>query len=277
MAFTAGPLALSLERLFFFIAFGVALLVGWLAGRRERIPVEPVLTRMLLTGFVTARLAFVLMYLEDYLRQPLSIIDIRDGGFFYEVGIAVAAGIGAFHGWRQQRLRKPLGAAVSAGLLVWAISAGSLGLMQAVQPQLPDLPLTDLNGDPAPLDALKGKPVVVNLWATWCPPCRAEMPIFAEAQQREEDIEFVFINQGEHSETVQGFLSEEDLDLRNVLLDFRSASMPQLGAQALPTTFFFDARGVLVDTHLGALSTATLKQRLKHLQDERIQDWEPYP
>lgn len=266
MAFTAGPLALSLDRLLFFFAFGVALLVGWLMGRRQRIPVEPVLTRMLLTGFVSARLAFVFMYLEDYLRHPLSIIDIRDGGFFYEVGIAVAVAVGAFHAWRQQRLRKPLGAAITAGFLVWGVTAGSLGLMQAVQPQISDLPLTDLNGEPAPLEDLRGKPMVVNLWATWCGPCRAEMPIFAEAQQREDEIEFVFINQGEHSGTVQDYLREEDLSLRNVLLDFRSASMPQLGAQALPTTFFFDAEGVLVDSHLGALSSASLKQRLKQFE-----------
>src|SRR5690606_11876665 len=189
----AGPVALSIERLLFFIGFVVAVLVGWLVGRRHRIAVEPVLARMLVLGFISARLAFVLLYLEDYLRQPLSIIDIRDGGFLYEAGIVVAVAVGAF-AWRQQPMRKPLGAALAAGLLTWGITAGSLGLMTAVQPMLPDLPLSDMNGDPADLEHLKGKPVVVNLWATWCPPCRAEMPIFAEAQQRESEIEFVFIN-----------------------------------------------------------------------------------
>ncbi|MCW8194743.1 TlpA family protein disulfide reductase [Proteobacteria bacterium 005FR1] len=265
MTVLAGPLALSLERLLFFVGFAVALLVGWLVGRRQRVAVEPVLTRMLLLGLVSARLAFVLPYLENYWRRPFSIIDIRDGGFLYEAGVIVAVAVGAF-AWRQQTMRKPLGAALAAGLLTWSIAAGSLGLMQAVQPKLADLPLTDLTGEPADLDQLAGKPTVVNLWATWCPPCRAEMPVFAEAQQRESGVNFVFINQGEHAATVTSYLEEVNLDISNVLLDFRSASMVQLGSQALPTTFFFDRHGVLVDTHLGALSSASLKQRLKRFQ-----------
>src|SRR5690606_3530396 len=159
MTVLAGPFALSIERLFFFIGFGLALLVVWLVGRRQQIAVEPVLTRMLFFGFISARVAFILLYLEDYLRHPLSIIDIRDGGFLYEVGVLVAVAIGAF-AWRERRLRKPLGSGIAAGLLTWGIAVGSLALMQAVQPTLRELPLNELTGEAAKLEHLEGKPVV---------------------------------------------------------------------------------------------------------------------
>src|SRR5690554_8147761 len=69
--------------------------------------------------------------------------------------------------------------------------------------------LTDIQGNQLTLSDYKGKPVVVNLWATWCPPCIREMPVLDEAQQANQDIHFVFVNQGEDSAEVTHFRSEE--------------------------------------------------------------------
>lgn len=266
MSSTLGPFALSLERLFFLIAFGVALLVGWLAGRRARVAVEPVLTQMLLLGMLSARIAFVLLYLGDYLKRPLSILNIGDGGFVYEVGLAVAAVIGVFHAWRRQPLRAPLGAALAAGLVTWGFTVGAVRVMHSSQPPLPAVQLRSVQGNSQSLTDFSGQPMVVNLWATWCPPCRREMPVLAEAQQRESGVAFVFVNQGESRATVEQYLRQEQLQPDNLLLDTHSSTMRQLGTSGLPTTFFYNASGELVDTHFGELSAASLKQRLKQLR-----------
>lgn len=263
LSISAGPLVFTPLRLLFFIAFGIALLVGWLYGRGERVTIEPVLTKMLLWGLVSARLAFVLMYLGDYWREPWRIVDIRDGGLLLEAGIAVAMLIGLYHAWQRPPIRSTLGIAVASGMLFWGGSALALQALQSSRPSAEMLPLTTLSGQPESLAQLRGRPLVVNLWATWCPPCRREMPVFAEAQRREQDIEFVFINQGESTATVTKFLHREQLELKNVYLDVQSEWSVQLGADAMPTTLFFDEQGVLVDSHTGELSAASLKQALK--------------
>ena len=266
MSTSLGPFALSLERLFFLIAFAMALLVGWMAGRRARVAVEPVLTQMLLLGMLSARIVFVLLYIEDYLKRPVSIFNIGDGGFVYEVGLAVATAVGAFHTWRRQPIRAPLGAALAAGLLTWGVTAGAVSVMHSSQPPLPTAQLRNMQGHSESLADFPGQPMVVNLWATWCPPCRREMPVLAEAQQRESHIAFVFVNQGENQTAVEQYLRQEQLELDNLLLDAHSTTMRALGTGGLPTTFFYSASGELVDTHFGELSAATLKQRLKQLQ-----------
>jgi thiol-disulfide isomerase/thioredoxin len=131
---------------------------------------------------------------------------------------------------------------------------------------LPSLPLRTLEGEPVLLGAIaKGRPTVVNLWATWCPPCREEMPQLASAQQRETAVQFVFANQGESAAVVRRYLYDEILALDNVLLDPDSRLSRAVGAKGLPTTLFYDARGRLVDRHAGALSKAALARKLQAL------------
>jgi thiol-disulfide isomerase/thioredoxin len=107
---------------------------------------------------------------------------------------------------------------------------------------------------------------VVNLWATWCPPCRREMPALQQAQAANPDVNIVFVNQGEESHTVAAFLDRQGLALSNVLVDPESRTGAALGHGALPTTLFFDANGQLAGTRIGELSQATLTQRLASLR-----------
>ena len=111
-----------------------------------------------------------------------------------------------------------------------------------------------------------GQPMVVNLWATWCPPCVREMPVLQAAQQQHPDVHFVFINQGESADKVRAWLSVRGMTLLNVLLDRRGQSTAALDAAGLPTTLFYDAQGRLVARRIGELSPATLAEQLARIK-----------
>jgi thiol-disulfide isomerase/thioredoxin len=137
--------------------------------------------------------------------------------------------------------------------------------MESTSRGLPEGQLATLQGDPAHLADFQGKPMVVNLWASWCPPCRREMPILEKAQDRREGITFVFVNQGEGRKAIRSYLGGEGLELENLLLDRRRTIGERVGAQGLPTTLFYDRQGRLVDAHMGALSEATLHRGIERL------------
>ena len=217
---------------------------------------------LLLAGLLVARAAFVLQYREAYLRSPLSMLDVRDGGWNLLAGLAAAAVVGAAVALRRPPLRQSLTAGIATGALAWTL--GSL-LLVATAPdraRLPDLALRSVEGTEVSLASFQGKPTVVNLWATWCPPCVREMPVLQQAQAERTDVHFVLVNQGERATRVRDYLASRQLRLRNVLVDEGNALGAFTGHRALPTTLFYDAQGRLVDTRVGELSAASLAHRL---------------
>lgn len=264
-----GPLAVPTSRLIMLAALAVALLVGILLGRKRGVATTDSLINSFLVGLLVARAAFVVAYFDYYQGDLLSMIDIRDGGFLLVPGIIAAVIAALWQGWRRPSLRRPLSAAVLAGAGVWGLTMGALAAMEASRPGLPAESFQRLGGDFVTLDNLgptaEGKPRVVNLWATWCPPCRREMPVLQAAQTRETDVEFVFANQGEPPGLVRDYLEQENLELENVLMDPLTELGRITGSRALPTTLFYDADGRLVDHHLGELSEASLKQKLESI------------
>src|SRR5690554_5842175 len=132
---------------------------------------------------------------------------------------------------------------------------------QAVVP-LPDLQLVGFDERPVSLSSYKGQPIVLNLWATWCPPCRREMPVLEQAQSDYPEVAFVLVNQGESAGEVGDFLTAQGLELEHVLLDPFSRAMHEVGSRGLPTTLFFDAEGRLVDSHMGELTMPSLRNTL---------------
>lgn len=271
LSVSIGPLGLSVDRLLLIAALVAALLVGWLVGRRRgvsgRDAPSSVLFDMLLVGLLAARAAFVVRWFDQYRDAPLTMLDIRDGGFLPLAGLAAALVFAAWRAARRVSLRVPLAAGLVAGALVWGGLAGGLQLIRQTAPVMPELALTDVDGQARSLAALAGgRPMVVNLWATWCPPCVREMPVLASAQQRESGVVFVFANQGEGAEKVRQFMTVQRLALDNMLLDTGGALARTVGSRAMPTTLFYDAAGRLVDTHLGALSEASLAAKLERLR-----------
>jgi thiol-disulfide isomerase/thioredoxin len=213
-----------------------------------------------------ARLGHLALNADLYLAAPASAIDLRDGGWHAATGIATGAAWLAWQGWRAPTLRRPLLIAALAGVGVWAPASMVLSPRHAAP--MPSLALAPLEGG-APQGlrlAAAARPVVVNLWASWCGPCRQEMPTLAEAQQRDATVGFLFVNQGETEATVRAYLASLPMPLREVLLDPGSRLGPAVGSRGLPTTLFYDAQGQLVDAHFGVLNAAALESRLRVLR-----------
>ncbi len=262
-----GPLALAVPHVLLLGSLLLATLSGWWVGRRSACNPERQLFRLLLVALLVARLAFVIAYFEHYRGTWWRLIDIRDGGFIAWPGVLAALALGASWCWRERALRKPLGIALAVGVASWGL--GSLAWHSFEQgTRLPNMALRDSQGRPVALEAYVGQPLVINLWATWCPPCRREMPVLAEAQARERDTLFLFVNQGEGEGEINRFLQAMDLGLENVLLDGGGRLGQHVGSRALPTTLFYDAEGRQVGSHLGELSHASLARALAKLKED---------
>ena len=268
LSFSLGPLVLALNHLLLLAALALATLVGWISGRRQKINPERALFGLFLLGLVVARVAFVVVYWPQYQAHPLAIIDIRDGGFHSWPGVA-AIFIGALlHGWRHPALRKSMGMGVGSGLLFWWVAG--LGLTaQQQDTRLPELTLHNGAGQAVRLSDYLGKPLVINLWATWCPPCRREMPVLQAAQQTNPDVVFLFVNQGESPRDVATFVAQQGLHLDNVLFDSNGELAQRVGSAALPTTLFYRPDGGMSGSHMGELSSASLTHYLDTVSDSQ--------
>lgn len=255
-----GPLAFPTNSLLMIAALIVVFTMARRITRKSSVEIERPLWIILLTGLVTARIAFVAIYNNHY-QTIWTAIDIRDGGFHMIAGIEGAIFMAIILALQDRNLRKPLAASILSGAVI--LGAGTALLTTVDEQQgLPQLTLANLEGRPVQVQSLGGKPMVVNLWATWCPPCRREMPVLRDAQQVNQDIIFVFANQGESAETIQSYLAAEKLELKNVLLDAQGVFPRKIGSIAMPTTLFFDKAGKLVDTRVGEVSAATLEHRM---------------
>ena len=117
----------------------------------------------------------------------------------------------------------------------------------------PDFTLTSPGGEPVALSDFRGKTVVLNFWATWCPPCRAEMPELQQVwEERGEgrDLVVLAVDVEESADAVADFVENFGLTFP-VALDADGSVADRYGLPGLPSTFFIDARGVLRSQVLG--------------------------
>lgn len=263
---TLGPFSFSAGLLTTFAAIIAMTLVADLVSRKRGVNTERSLWLVIGVAALAGRAVYVARFAEVYLASPLSILSIRDGGFSAVGAVVAGAACAALLGWRNRRHLAALMAAAGAGAAVFALVAlAGLAVPRPAVP-LPPLVLARLDGGALALPALAGKPVVLNLWASWCGPCRREMPVLQQAQRNHPHVTFVFVNQGESAETVRAYLASQHLALDNVVLDPASRTGATLGSKALPTTFFFDGKGAMRARRIGEVSAATLAEQLASLR-----------
>ncbi len=131
----------------------------------------------------------------------------------------------------------------------------------------PDFKLDSLDGQSISLSNLRGKPVLINFWATWCSPCRDEMPYIQAVYDEWSDKGLVVlaINVGESPSQVEKFMESQHLSLL-VLLDTKRAAAQEYNIRGIPTTFFIDKDGIIQDKIIGAFrNKAQIETRLSKI------------
>lgn len=122
--------------------------------------------------------------------------------------------------------------------------------------------LFTLDGESVDLSDFEGTPMLVNFWATWCPPCLEEMPLIQEYADRfENDLVVLAINAGEDEAIVRDFITRHQFSLTFLLNPTNSAAR-EYRVYGFPTTLFFDEEGNLVSTHIGELNEGLLDRNL---------------
>ncbi|WP_395517550.1 prolipoprotein diacylglyceryl transferase family protein [Pseudorhizobium flavum] len=219
-----------------------------------------------LVGLAAARMGHVLQHAESFASEPWRILAVWQGGFSWSGGAAGVAVMLVLLFLRSRKLGAWAAASVVAGV---AATAATLALTYS-SAQLP--PTTSafrmLDGAETTVGG-NGRPTVVNLWATWCPPCRRELPMMAELAAGTADVDFVFANQGEQTATVADYLRSENLDLPLAVLDPQLLLSSHYSAVGLPATLFLAADGTLIGSHLGEISREVLAEKIEELKSQQ--------
>ncbi len=137
--------------------------------------------------------------------------------------------------------------------LLTGCSAGSETLGAQVGELAPEFQLQNLDGQTVSLSSLRGSPVMLNFWATWCPPCREEMPYMQQIHEEwsGRGLVLLAIDVGESPAQVESFMQSHNLSLP-VLLDTKKNVAQKYNISGIPTTFFIDKDGVIQEKIIGA-------------------------
>lgn len=260
---SVGPLVFSAERAPVLAAILVAMLVAGLLARRVGAALNTWLLSALVAAALLGRIVFVASNWPGFAGAPWTILAFWQGGFD---GFGAAAG-GAlatlWHLRRSQRLWLPALATLACAAITWntvhqLARGGDMGLPAAMA-------LTRLDGSAVPASDWQGKPIVINLWASWCAPCRREMPMMAEVAQQETQVPILFVNQGEGPGAIRRYLAQEGIAI-SALQDPGMQMMAHFQTMGLPATLFIDRDGKLRAGHMGEISRARLLSGIEDLR-----------
>ena len=245
--------------------------VGWLRGTAEGAA---------WVGLVGARLGYVAAHWSAFRAEPWTALYFWQPGYFPYVGILLGAayGIGRLS-------RKPtadrfvyarafstgygVGALVFGTMIVGAHALAPANMLRSGD-RVPDFTLVDLSGNPVRFSDQAGRGVILNFWATWCPPCRREMPLLdaIQAEYGPRGLTVVGIDLDEPADIVTAFIVAMDVRYPIWLdplptthdTDRTRSIYERFGGVGLPTTAFIDRTGMLRRTHVGELNRAIVQE-----------------
>lgn len=137
---------------------------------------------------------------------------------------------------------------------------GELSAEPAIGRSAPDFTLTTVDGETLQLSELRGQPVVLNFWATWCGPCRNEMPVLEAASQRfAGQVAFIGVDQGEPPDVVAEYLQELGISFL-IPLDSDMSVGDRYQVRGMPTTFFIDKDGMIQHLWVGEMNAIILAE-----------------
>jgi thiol-disulfide isomerase/thioredoxin len=265
-AISIGPLVLASDRAAAIAGLFAFMFVAGMIARRVDERVSRWSLWALLGGILGARVAHVFIHRDSFGEEPLRALALWQGGFFWPAGLVIALGSIVFL-LDSKRARLASLVPVLAGLFVWNAADRLTAGVEAIP--LPETSFQTLAGQSVQLAAHSERPMVLNLWASWCPPCRREMPMMVDVAASSPGVSFVFANQGEHIGQITSYLRGERLTLPLALLDRLGELGRHYKAPGLPATLFIDAEGRLVDIHLGEISREVFVEKIGQLKSGR--------
>jgi thiol-disulfide isomerase/thioredoxin len=265
------------------LAAGLVALVAFARRNAElRRTVIDLLSTSLIVYIVLWKLGPLFSTPAAVVQQPQILLFARGGTAGIVAGALGAAGYLAFAVVRRKLLRAEVLALLAVFLVVSAGAYGATQLAAGVggsarsaeggrtegPPQAPDFTLERLEDGAFSLAAAEGKPVVLNFWATWCGPCRAETPVKKRlAGDYGESIHFIGVN----LTTSEGSVREvreyvDNLEVNYpIVLDTQGRVQQLYGIRGTPTTYIIDAKGRVVHKFMGAMAYGDMKRRLESL------------
>lgn len=200
----------------------------------------------------------------------------RYGSLTRLAGAAVALGIGLVVLWQAGIVFKSDDASITDAngrivdlqpadaSLTTAVPAGrSVGLKPGEV--APDFEFSAFDGARMRLSDYRGRPVLVNFWATWCVPCRTEMPAMEVAlrNHQADGLAILAVNNGDRLQAAQRFLEKLDIKLTAYAYDPASTIAERYAILGMPTSFFVDANGVITGVYASELSPKLIEQALQ--------------
>ena len=287
-AFSLGPLLIPTRPLILVLCLLFAIwLSGWLATRYQidKSQAKAGVEYIAWFALLGARLGFVILNWGAYQATPWTPFYLWQPGYLYQTGLLFGAGYLLWHIYNcSPRLRKPflrllVGSYVAAGIL-FTSAIYSLDLLRqpgvpGIGDRAPDFKLQNLSGDTVTLSSLAGRAVILNFWATWCPPCRREMPLLDQIQKKygNKGLTVVGLDVDEPLELVRSYISSVNVSYPIWVdaprgtrgYDRTQAIFSRFGGVGFPSTIFIDRAGIIQKIYIGELSQGFLQYQTENI------------
>jgi len=290
-AFTIGPILLPTRPVSVLLSLFLAI---WVSGRIARYTgleqgwIQGVAETSAWLGLIGARLGFVIANWSAFRDAPWTAFYFWQPGYLPYAGVMLGVAY-AFWCLKKRHLAERMVylRALGGGFVTGALFLGgvlvSMGLLASPDilsrgDKVPDFTLQTLNGEKVSFSSLEGRGVVINFWATWCPPCRREMPLL-DAVQKEygpRGLSIVGVDLDESAAAVRKYVESigvtfpiwVDAPLSQPGFDRTRELYDRFGGVGLPTTFFIYPNGTIRSVHIGELNRATLQNRAEEILTE---------